>query len=319
MNLTSGSFESEKHKFAVAVGKNVTVVILGITINYINATMINTFMKHHIFKINPRYVLFIHLVFNDTIQLTISILLFIFSTNSYTLYVPLCCLLILPAIFTTQNTPLNLACMAVECYIAVCMPLHSNHICTVKKTYVVISVIWTLSSLSVLPDLFILLATESQQFLESRVFCHRDNVFRSPYSQKKRDVSHSLFLVVVWLTLFYTYIRILFVARSANTDTKKASNTILLHGFQALLCVMNYVNPMLFRVLVYLFPGEFHYINFILFIINHVLPRFISPVIYGLRDTTFRKYFKKYLLCSNQLEVFKNGMGCVLTASIIMP
>lgn len=236
------------------------------------------------------------------IQLTFSILLFIFFTNLYPLYVPLCCFLILPAIVTSQNTPLNLACMAVECYIAVCMPLHSNRICTVKKTYVVISVIWTVSSLSILPDLFILLATESEQFLESRVFCHRDNVFRSPYSKKKRDGSHLLFLTVVWLTLFYTYTRILFVARSANTEAKKASNTILLHGFQALLCLMQYVNPMMLKMLVYLFPRDFHYIDFFFFIINHVLPRFISAVVYGLRDHTFKKYFKNYILCLKQVN-----------------
>lgn len=34
-----------------AVGKNVTVVVLGITINYINATMIHTFNKHHVRRI----------------------------------------------------------------------------------------------------------------------------------------------------------------------------------------------------------------------------------------------------------------------------
>lgn len=37
--------------FAKAVGKNVTVVVLGITINYINATMIHTFNKYHVCKV----------------------------------------------------------------------------------------------------------------------------------------------------------------------------------------------------------------------------------------------------------------------------
>lgn len=185
---------------------------------------------------NPRFILFIHLVFNDMIQMTTSISLFIFSYALHTIYVSLCCLLILPAIFTTQNTPMNLALMAVECYIAVCIPLRYNYICTVKRTYIVIGIIWTLSSFSVLPDVFILLASEPLEFINSRVFCSRDTVFRSSYSLKKRDTSHTFFLVVVWLTLFYTYFRILFVAKAAESDTKKARNTILLHGFQVLLC-----------------------------------------------------------------------------------
>ncbi|XP_023286356.1 olfactory receptor 52E8-like, partial [Seriola lalandi dorsalis] len=195
--------------------------------------------------------------------------------------------------------PLNLAFMAAECYIAVCVPLRYNYICTAKRTYIVIGIIWAMSSLSVLPDVFILLATEPLEFLNSRVYCSRDTVFRSTYSLKKRDTSHIVFLVVVWLTLFYTYFRILFVAKAANADAKKARNTILLHGFQVLLCMMVYVQPMLIQAFIYLFPRGLSSIAFLLFIINQILPRFVSPIVYGLRDRTFRKYFKRYLCTLN--------------------
>uniref|UniRef100_A0A4W6BUY4 G-protein coupled receptors family 1 profile domain-containing protein n=1 Tax=Lates calcarifer TaxID=8187 RepID=A0A4W6BUY4_LATCA len=309
MNFTPGaSNETEAVNYLdtllMAVGSNVTVVVLGITINYINATMVHTFNKHHIFKMNPRFILFIHLVVNDMIQLTISISLFIFTYTFRTIYVSICCLFILPAIFTTQNTPLNLAFMAAECYIAVCIPLRYNYICTVKRTYIVIGIIWAMSSLSVLPDIFILLATEPLEFLNSRVYCYRDSVFRSTYSLKKRDASHILFLVVVWLTLFYTYFRILFVAKAADADAKKARNTILLHGFQVLLCMIVYVRPMLLQLLTDLFPGGVRFIKFAVFIINQILPRFVSPIVYGLRDKTFRKYFKQYLLCTVALSIY---------------
>ncbi|KAM7401555.1 hypothetical protein PAMP_016862 [Pampus punctatissimus] len=303
MNFTSGDRNVTKavnyrDTFVMAVGKNVIVVVLSITINYINASMVHTFNSHHIFKLNPRYILFIHLVLNDMIQLITSITLFIFTYTFHTIYVSACCLLILPAIFTTQNTPLNLAFMAAECYIAVCFPLRHTYICTVKRTYVVIGLIWTMSSLSVLPDVFILVATEPLEFLQSRVFCNRDSVFRSTYSLKKRDASHIFFLVVVWITLFYTYFRILFVAKAANTDAKKARNTILLHGFQVLLCMITYVQPMLTEFLKYLFPRGVASINFVIYIINQIVPRFVSPIVYGLRDNTFKKHFKQHLLCT---------------------
>uniref|UniRef100_A0A3Q3LRD3 Odorant receptor 131-2-like n=1 Tax=Mastacembelus armatus TaxID=205130 RepID=A0A3Q3LRD3_9TELE len=302
MNLTLGNRNgtgSGNDVLTTAVGRNVTVVVLGITINYINATMVHTFNKHQVFRLNVRYILFIHLVYNDMIQLTTSISLFIFFYAFNTIYVSLCCLFILPAIVTTLNTPLNLAFMAAECYIAVCTPLHYNYICTIRRTYFAIGVIWTLSVLSVLPDVVILLATEPLEFLNSRVHCNRDTVFRSIYSVKKRDASHILFLVVVWLTLIYTYCRILFVAKAANSDAKKARNTILLHGFQVLLCMMVYVQPTLHQVFSYLFPGAEKSVYFAIFIINQIIPRFASPIIYGLRDKTFRRYFRLHLLCTD--------------------
>ncbi|TKS71878.1 Trace amine-associated receptor 1 [Collichthys lucidus] len=296
-NVT-GAVPSEVTLFK-GIGRVMIIVCLGITINYINATMVHTFNKHHIFKVNPRFILFIHLVFNDMIQLTtsisISVLYYVFDT----IHVYFCCLIILPAILTTQNTPLNLAFMAAECYIAVCIPLRYNNICTVNRTYIVIGIIWALSSLSVLPDVFILLATEPLEFFHTRVYCLRDTVFRSAYSVKKRDASHILFLVVVWLTLFYTYFRILFVAKAAHAGAKKARNTILLHGFQVLMCMTVYVQPLLIQVLTYVFPGQFRTIYFALYVINQILPRFVSSIVYGLRDKTFRKYFKKYLCTVN--------------------
>lgn len=230
-------------------------------------------------------------------QLTASIYLYIFAHAFYTLYVPLCIFLLLPSVLTTINTPLNLACMAAECYISVCIPLRYNNICTVKKTYIVIAVIWLISLLTILPDIFILLINEEYQpFLKMRLLCDRDSVFRSSYSKNKRDASHIFFLVVVCLTLLYTYFRILFVARAANSDAKKARNTILLHGFQMLMCMTLYLQPVLNHNLIYLFPKQKIYILNISFVLIQILPRLLSPVVYGLRDKTFRIYFKNYVL-----------------------
>ncbi|XP_030581698.1 odorant receptor 131-2-like [Archocentrus centrarchus] len=285
--------------FVTAVSRSVIVVVLGITISYINATMIHTFNKYQIFKLSPRYILFIHMVLNDIIQLATSISLFIFLYAFQTIYVSLCLLIILPAIITTQNTPLNLAFMGAECCVSVCAPLRYNYICTVKRTYIIIGIIWAMSSLSVMPDLFIVLAVEPPQFFLSRVLCYRDTVFRSSYSVNKRDASHILFLVVVLLTLLYSYCRILFVARSADADAKKARNTILIHGFQLLLCTLVYVQPILTKLLVYVLPERISEVNFAFFIINQILPRLGSPMVYGLRDKTFRKYLKKHLCAVN--------------------
>lgn len=187
--------------------------------------------------------------------------------------------------------------MAVECYIAISLPLRYLQICTIKRTLMLIGLIWLTSMLSVLSDLFITLATEPPNFFHSQVFCLRQNVFPHPIIVKKRDITYAVFLVIVWLTVFYTYFRILFMARTASKDAKKARNTIILHGFQLLLCMATYAAPPLLNGLQQWFPKSYTDSVFACYIIVQVLPRSISPIIYGIRDHTIRKYLKKNGFC----------------------
>nr|XP_033482523.1 odorant receptor 131-2-like [Epinephelus lanceolatus] len=313
LNGTSTTTVSQRDIFTTAVTKNVIVTALCISINYINGTLVHTFRKHQIFYTNPRYILFIQLVINDMMQLALSTLLHIISYALYTISVPFCLILLIITILTTLNTPLNLAGMAVECYIAICIPLRHGQICTIKKTNILIGLIWVVSAFSILPDLFILLATEPLHFFHSKVLCARDFVFRSSYSLKKRNASHIVCLVLVWLILFYTYFRILFAAKEATENIKKAKNTILLHGFQLLLCMLTYVRPMFEQGLLYLLPKQFLAIHLTSYVIVQILPRFVSPIVYGLRDQTFRKHMRRYLLCKVSI---RNHPENVLTSNM---
>ncbi|XP_070849749.1 odorant receptor 131-2-like [Chaetodon trifascialis] len=290
-----------RDSFTKAVTKNVVVVVLSISVNYINAGLIQTFRKHQIFYMNPRYILFFHLVVNDMIQVTLTVILFIISYILYKINVSICGAFILLALFTTENTPLNLACMAVECYIAICFPLRHAQICTIR-TLMLIGLIWATSVVSVLPDLFITLATQPLDFFQSRVFCLRETAFPNPHIVKKRDITYIVYLVIVWFVIFYTYFRILFTAKTASADAKKARNTILLHGFQVLLCMTIYAEPLLKSALQQWFPKNFSDSLFACYIIVQILPRSISPIIYGIRDKTFRRYLKRYLFCKVSLQ-----------------
>ncbi|XP_030230562.1 odorant receptor 131-2-like [Gadus morhua] len=281
--------------YSTVVAKTVVLVALCISINYINGTLVHTFTKHQLFRVDPRYILFIHLVLNDIIQLSLSGLLIAIWYIFNTINVSFCCLLLVIAICTTLNTPLNLACMAVECYVAVCFPMRYLQICTVKRTYILIGLIWGASAISILPDIFLLVIVEPPSFFHTRVFCIRDTVFRS--SIQKRNTSHIICLVVVWLTLFFTYFNVLFAAKAANADVKKARNTLLLHGFQLLLCMMTYIQPLFQAALLYLFPQHIYDSRFALYVLIQVMPRFLSPIIYGVRDKKFRNYLSRYLMC----------------------
>ncbi|XP_026770128.3 odorant receptor 131-2-like [Pangasianodon hypophthalmus] len=286
--------------YITAVSKNVILLTLYFSINYINGTIVHTFVRHEIFSENPRYVLFIHMVVNDMIQLTIAVILHLTSYIFYIINVSFCCFLLMIAVFTTLNTPLNLAGMAIERYIAICNPLYHRQICTVRRTYIFISLIWFLGSVPILPDLFILVATEPSEFFYSAIICNRDSVFRHPYLVEKKNVSHLVYLFFVWLTLVYTYFKIIFAAKTAGSHARKARNTIILHGMQLVLCMFTYIGPPLesfFTSLFPLFTSELKYINF-LFV--HVLPRFLSPIIYGWRDQMLSSYLKRDLLCNKK-------------------
>ncbi|XP_048878628.1 odorant receptor 131-2-like [Brienomyrus brachyistius] len=277
-----------------ALTKNIIVVALSIIISYINGVMVHTFLRHEILNEDPRYMLFIHMVLNDIIQLMIAVMLHVFSYVFYTINVSFCCLLLMIAIFCTHSTPLYLASMAIECYIAVCYPLRHAQICTVRRTYVLIALIWTLGSLPYLLDPFVLLATEPLEFFRSTIFCIPETVFRHPILQQKKDITDMVYLVFVWCILIFSYLRILMAAKAAKSDSQKARNTIILHAVQLLMSMLTYLAPVIYNLLLYIFPKYILEVRFTTYLIVQILPRFLSPIIYGVRDQTFRKYLRKY-------------------------
>lgn len=203
------------------------------------------------------------------------------------------------AVLTTRSTPLILAGMAIERYISICFPLHYGYMCTVQRTIWIIGVILVLSIAPPLTDLFITLAKEPASFFESFIFCDHSLLFRDRSIYYKNCAFDSVYFSFVFLSLLYTYFKIMLTARAASTDlvsVKKARNTVLLHGVQLLLCMLAFVVPSMQTPLIHLFPQyglEIRYINFLLV---YIIPRFMSPMIYGVRDEKFRIYWIRYLL-----------------------
>ncbi|XP_056607024.1 odorant receptor 131-2-like [Triplophysa dalaica] len=301
MNSTGAPQLLGRDTFSTAFAKNFIVVLVWVLLSYINGTVVVTFFRHQIFYEDPRYILFIHMVINDAVQLTVTISLFVVSYTLYSISVSVCCFFILVAVFTTRSTPVNLAGMAIERYIAICHPLHHAQICTVRRAYVLIGVIWFVSVVPDITDLFVTLAKEPLSFFQTTVFCLRPNVFKDPMLLYKRQAFDGIYFSLVFLTLLSTYLRIMCTARAHSTEknsAKRATNTILLHGVQLIMCMLSYVSPSVESVLHIIFPGRILEIRFANYLIVYILPRFLSPIIYGVRDKKFRKYLKRYFVCN---------------------
>ncbi len=287
-------------QFYDAFIKNFISVVLGLIINYINGTFVLVFFKNTIFCSDPRYILYIHLVINDMIMLSISVLLQVATYVFRNFSVSVCSLVLLFAVIVNNNTPLNLACMAIERYIAICKPLHHPQICTVRRTYILIWFIWTLSAVPAFSDIFITLSTRPASFFSTVFLCHALFIYNTWQHTVKDIVSNVVYLSFVWTTLIATYFKVLSAANSASADqvsARKARNTILLHGGQLLLCMMSYITPLMNSALVDLFPQSRTTILFLLYLLSNVLPRLLSPLIYGLRDKQFAERIKVYFCC----------------------
>uniref|UniRef100_A0A8C2JN68 Olfactory receptor 2L8-like n=1 Tax=Cyprinus carpio TaxID=7962 RepID=A0A8C2JN68_CYPCA len=286
--------------------KNFISVVLCLIINYINGTFVLVFFKNTIFYSDPRYILYTHLVINDMIVLSISVGLQVTIYVVGTFSLSVCCVVLFVAIIVTKNSPLNLACMAIERYIAICKPLHHLQICTVRRTYMLIWFIWTLSAVPAFSDIIITLSTRPASFFSSAILCHMV-VIRNTWQHAVNDtVSNVVYLLFVWTTLIVTYFKVLSAAKAASTDqvsARKGRNTIILHGGQLLLCMMSYITPLLSTALVDLFPRSRTTILFLLFLFSNILPRLLSPLIYGLRDKQFAERVKVYFCCKQKTQI----------------
>ncbi|XP_041114393.1 odorant receptor 131-2-like [Polyodon spathula] len=243
------------------------------------------------------------MVINDAVQLTVTVMLFVVSYVFFKINVAFCSFFILIAIFTTMNTPLSLAGMAIERYVAICNPLQHSQICTVHRTRILIAVIWAAGAVPSLTDLFITLAIKPVNFFHSSVFCLRDTVFTAPFLSYKRHAFDGIYFSFVCLTVIYTYLKVLFAAKAANNDAAKACNTILLHGVQLLMCMLTYGIQPVQSALVMIFLSHYVNIMYVVYLLVYILPRFLSPIIYGIRDQKFRKYLKRYFVCKGQAQV----------------
>ncbi|XP_065135494.2 odorant receptor 131-2-like [Paramisgurnus dabryanus] len=295
MNSTSDLVDG----YEEALVKNIVIVFLGLIINSINAMLVVTFFANPIFSRDSRYILYIHLVMNDMIMIFVSVALYVMSYTLRFVNFAFCCTLLTLVTTTFMISPLNLAGMAIERFIAICKPLHHPQICTPQRTYIFICFLWCVGAIPSLTDIIILFLTQTAFSFKPPAFCYPPIVFPTKLHQDRTTYSQVIYMSLVWLILIYTYCRVLFTAKKATSQgaANKGRNTILLHGVQLLLCMLSYLSPVLDYVLYIFFPIHRSKISFFNYLLTNIIPRLLSPLIYGVRDQRFAKELKKHFSC----------------------
>ncbi|KAM6980509.1 odorant receptor 131-2-like [Aplochiton taeniatus] len=131
--LTGGAVGNTKDSFTNALTKNIVAMMVWLVLSVINGSMVHTFLRHSFFYEDPRYIMFIYMVVNDALQLSLVTTLYVVSYIFRQIHASICCLLVMTAVLTTRSTPLILAGMAVERYLSICYPLRYSHLSTVPK------------------------------------------------------------------------------------------------------------------------------------------------------------------------------------------
>ncbi|XP_030638954.1 odorant receptor 131-2-like [Chanos chanos] len=295
-------------KFAIAL-------LVALFFVYVNGVLLFVLWSKPVFKETPRYILFAHMLLNDSIQLLISLILYICTLAFLQLAKAVCFLLVFMGTSTFNNAPLNLVVMSLERYVAICFPLRHSEIATRRRTCVAIGVIWIIGSINCMIDTLFAVVTEPKSF-HLLMFCTRERIFIAPWQADMYLAFNVFYFVSVTVIIVFTYISVIVAARSVTTNkesAKKAQRTVLLHLIQLGLCLTSFLYGTIERILAMTSNSamfvKLRYLNFLIVLL---IPRCLSPLIYGLRDDAVRNLFRHYFCYRpTKIKPIRNNKGNV--------
>ncbi|XP_067279163.1 odorant receptor 131-2-like [Pseudorasbora parva] len=264
---------------------------------YVNGVMIFTLRRKTVFQEKSRYILFGHMLWLDTLDLFMSVVLFVCAVSRIFILKNICIILLAAAQSLYQVALLNLALMSLERYVAICIPLRHTEITSYRRTNMAIGVVWTMGLIQCLSEIIIFYSIDSTNTVMN-LFCSRTTLFRLQIYKKLEIAFTCIFFVLVSFVIIFTYASISAVAKTAFCDkasAKKANKTVLLHLIQLGLCaasiLVGVIQEAIYVYTDYMTSLHVMYFCFVVFII---FPKCLSPLIYGLRDQAFSSLFKYY-------------------------
>ncbi|XP_023822966.1 odorant receptor 129-1 [Salvelinus sp. IW2-2015] len=300
-NLTDHPGNATNSQKSLSVIIKVCVVIPFFCIFlYCIVVMLHTFASHRHFLDNSRYILFAYMLINDTLQLLSSVLLFLFVMGNVKFAIVYCAPLLFFSTSTFQNTPLILAAMSLERYVAIFYPLQRPAAWRADRIWIIILSLWLVSCILPIVDFSLGETKPGMNVLSTPVLCKTVVLNSSPVQTLFKVSLNGLFFAVVAAIIMFTYMRILLETRKMRQDRAsvgKAMHTVLLHGFQLLLCMIAFTHPVTESRISMQAGWLQEHISFFNYFCFILLPRFLSPLIYGLRDESLRGYMRGAVLC----------------------
>ncbi|XP_072301771.1 odorant receptor 131-2-like [Eucyclogobius newberryi] len=260
---------------------------------YVNAVMFFALLRKPLFLESSRYILFGHLLFTDSLQLLMSMLLYVFAVTMTKMSCYVCIIFTLIANVTVKMSPLNLAVMSLERYVAICFPLRYVVIATTRTTGVAIAVMWSMASFDSFTQLFLFIRFTNTSFT---THCTKQALFKLEIYMTLNRSFTLMYFVLVSMIIIYSYIAIMVIVKTSAANVShadKAHTTVLLHLLQLCLCLtstlFNMVNS---SGLWNIDTATAIHVQYALFLGLIVFPKCLSPLLYGLKDNNFRNVFK---------------------------
>ncbi|XP_027132598.1 odorant receptor 131-2-like, partial [Larimichthys crocea] len=178
------------------------------------------------------------------------------------------------------------------------MPLRHSELCSTRSTMHCILIIHGLSSVPCIVILSTFFASASFSLYKQHRLCALKMFMLHRWQDHVTSAVQEFYFLIMCGIIIFAYLKIMKAVKAASGEDKKSSwkglRTVILHGFQLLLCLIQLWTPFIeaavFKIDFMLFI-DFRYSNYVLFSLT---PRCLSPLIYGLRDETFFHALKTF-------------------------
>ena len=265
---------------------------------YLNCLLLITFFKKEVFRKSMRYIFFAYTLMSDCLYLIVTDVLLLLSFYQIAIHIWLCILFLIVGTAYNVVFPLTLTLMTLERYVAICMPMQHGALCTPHNS---LHCILTINAISILPiciSLTIYWASVPVSRYIEDAMCRIEILNIHRWQSHYWSAISQLYFISMFIIVIFCYVQIFKAARKASGETKKSSGkglrTVLLHGFQLILCLTRFwcpfVEAAVMQIDLLLFINV-RYTNYIMFTLA---PRCLSSLVYGLRDKKLFLVFKYY-------------------------
>ncbi|XP_073341956.1 odorant receptor 131-2-like [Pagrus major] len=264
----------------------------------INFLLILTFFKKKSFYTITRYILFAVTLLSDSLILLISDILYLLAYFNFTIQVWLCIIISTVLLLYSTVTPVTLTAMTLERYVAICMPLRHAELCSQRIHVHCILIIHGLSSIPCIAFFPSFFASASLSLYKQHAICAMQMYILHRWQDHIWSTVQQFYFLVMVIIIVFCYVKIMKVAKTASGENKKSTwkglRTVILHGFQLLLCLIQLWIPFIENYVFHINLSLFINVRFFNYVLFYLTPKCLSPLIYGLRDDNFFHALKNY-------------------------